>query len=123
MIKMEFTSADKKNLFEDVGKIEFKKGSVNKGYKYKAFIPVEIWNKWRPDDPAKRDRTVRFGKAGYMHYHDILGEWEEYDHNNEERRELYKKRHEPIMIKIDDEMYHSYLVPFTNEFFSYWLMW
>lgn len=120
---MEFTDKDRKELFEDLGYITFKKGSINKGYKYKAFIPKEIWNKWRHDDNASRDRTVRFGKAGYMQYKDLLGKWKDYDHKDEERRELYKKRHEPIMIELDGVKYHSYLVPFTNEFFSYWLMW
>ena len=122
---MEFTEKDKVELFNDMANINFKKGSIAKGFKYKAYIPKDIWNKWRPYDPLIKGefKTVRFGKAGYMHYKDIIGKWKDYDHKDEARRELYKKRHEPIMIEIDGNKYRSYLVPFTNEFFSYWLMW
>lgn len=102
--------------------IEYKKGSIAKGYKYKALIPKDLWNKYRPEKPIKKGdfKTVKFGKSGYMHYKDLIGLWSDYDHNNEKRRELYRKRHEPIKLK-DGRL--SYQVPFTNEFFSYYLMW
>jgi hypothetical protein len=36
---MEFTENDEKELFNDIIEIEFVKGSISKGYKYKAYIP------------------------------------------------------------------------------------
>ena len=124
-IKMEFTQDNKKELFNDLLTIVFRKGDLNTSYKYQALIPKDIWNKWRPDKPLKKGeyRTISFGRPGYQQYKDLIGDWTEYDHNDEHRRENYKKRHEPIMIGLNGKKYHSYLVPFTNEFFSYWLMW
>lgn len=118
-----------KVLIEDMKGIRYKKGSMAKGFKYKAYIPKDIWNKYRPDSPLKKGeyKTVKFGKAGYMHYKDLIGKWKDYDHKDEVRRELYRKRHEPILIGIEEDgeekKYPSYQVPFTNEFFSYHLMW
>lgn len=122
---MEFTEDQRDELFDDIAGIEFVKGSIKKGYKYKAYIPKEIWDKWRPDSPLKRKdyKTVNFGRAGYKQFHDKIGEWSDYDHNDTVRRDRYRKRHIPIRITIDDKKLISYLVPFTNEFFSYWLMW
>lgn len=114
-----------KEVFDDLTEIEFIPGDLTTNYKYKAFIPKDIWNKWRPDKPLKiKDfKTVKFGRPGYQQYKDIIGEWSDYDHLDKKRRSNYRARHEPIGITIDGVKYKSYLVPFTNEFFSYWLMW
>lgn len=112
-------------VFDDLADVEFFKGSLSKYYKYKAHIPRDIWNKWRPDSPLKRGeyKTIKFGRPGYMQYKDLIGEWSDYDHLDKKRRDLYRRRHEPIEITLNGKKYQSYLVPFTNEFFSYWLMW
>jgi len=122
---MEFTDSNRAELFNDIAEIRFEPGKKGKPYKYKAYVPKEIWNKWRPDYPLKNKefREKTFGMQGYAQYKDKLGHWSKNDHKDEERRERYKKRHEPIKKTIDGVEYHAYKVPFTDEFFSYYLLW
>ncbi len=105
--------------------VEFLPGNLNSTYKYKALVPKELWNKWRPDKKLvnKQFREVNFGRPGYQQFHDRIGEWSSYDHNDAKRRDNYRRRHEPIRIMINGQECRSYRVPFTNEFFSYYLMW
>ena len=122
---MEFNESNKKELFNELLNVEFIPGSLTGKYKYEARIPRDIWNKWRPDWPLKRNdyRVIKFGRPGYEQYEDLIGSWSEFDHKDKKRRKNYRARHEPIRIQIDGRELRSYLVPFTNEFFSYWLMW
>ena len=122
---MEFVDGNRKELFNDLLEIEFVPGKLDGKYKYKAFIPKDLWNKWRPDKPLKKKefKEVNFGRPGYQQYKDLIGDWKDFDHLDKKRRDNYRKRHQPIRILIDGKEYRSYLVPFTNEFFSYWLMW
>ena len=110
---------------DDMSQIEYLSGSLNKDYKYKALIPKDIWNKYRTDAllTHREFKTVKFGRPGYMQYKDRIGLWSDYDHKDKKRRELYKIRHEPILITLGNKKVPSYKVPFTNEFFSYYLMW
>lgn len=109
------------DLVDDMGKIEFYQGSIPKGYKYEAFVPQFVWNKWRPEDPIKTPyKRVVFGLPGYEQWRDLLNDWGSYNHHDEKRREEYKKRHE--QIKLGDGRY-SYRVPFTKGFFSYYILW
>lgn len=119
---MEFTDKDREELFNDISKIEFFPGTLNDNYKYEAYIPKDIWNKWRPDKILKLPdhKLVKFGRPGYQQYHDIIGDWSSYNHNNKKRRENYQARHSAITLKDGRK---SYLVPFTKEFFSYWFLW
>lgn len=121
---MEFKPSERSQLFIDVRKIKYEKGNLNTSYKYKAFIPKSIWNKWRVDKLVKGEyKVINFGRPGYQQYRDKLGQWSKYDHLDIKRRNNYRARHEPIQINIKNKKYYSYKVPFTNEFFSYWLMW
>ncbi len=51
---MEFVDGNRKELFNDLLEIEFVPGTLDGKYKYKAFIPKDLWNKWRPDKPLKK---------------------------------------------------------------------
>lgn len=108
-------------LIDDITKIEFVTGNLGTSYKYKALIPRDVWNKWRPEKELKKKefKEVNFGKPGYQQYKDLIGSWSDFDHLDKKRRANYRARHSAI--KYGDR--YSYLVPFTNEFFSYWLMW
>ena len=119
---MEF---NKEELFNELLNVEFIPGSLTSKYKYEARIPKDIWNKWRPDQPLKRNdyRVVKFGASGYEQYKDLIGVWSNFDHKDKKRRSNYRARHSKIMINIDGKDYESYLVPFTSEFFSYWFLW
>lgn len=129
MIQMEFNESNKEELFNEILKIEFIPGDLDGKYKYEARIPRDIWNKWRPDWPLKRNdyRVIKFGRPGYEQYRDLIGSWSEFDHKDKKRRANYRARHEPITLTRtwngETVTSKSYLVPFTNEFFSYWLMW
>lgn len=105
--------------------VEFIKGKPGKNYKYKALIPYKLWNRFRPEEkiPTGDIKIIPFGMPGYQQYKDRIGDWSFADHNDEKRRDLYKRRHEKIHITINGKKYISYLVPFTSEFFSYWLLW
>lgn len=121
---MQFTEGDKDELFRDLKRVTYIKGNLNKTYKYKAHIPRDIWNKWRIDKLTRNDyKVIQFGRPGYQQYKDKLGGWTRYDHLDKKRRQNYRARHEPIRITIKNKKYISYRVPFTNEFFSYYLMW
>lgn len=122
---MELSDRERNRLFAEMDDIEYVPGKLNSNFKYKALISRDLWNKWRPDKPLVQNefKVVNFGRPGYQQYKDLIGLWRKYDHNDEGRRQRYRARHEPIMIDINGKKYHSYLVPFTNEFFSYWLMW
>jgi hypothetical protein len=111
-----------KELFGDLHKINFKKGNKTKGYKYKATIPKDVWNKHR-DDKVVNDKVVKFGKPPYQQYYDVLEGWEKYNHQDEKRRELYKKRHSKIMMEYNGEQVPAYKVPFSAEFFSTNFLW
>jgi hypothetical protein len=118
---MEFSD----EMIEDLTKINFIPGNLNTSFKYKAFIPKDIWNKYRKDKPLinKKYKEVNFGKPGYYHYKDLIGNWKQWDHGDKKRKSNYRARHSKIMINIDGKDYESYLVPFTSEFFSYWFLW
>lgn len=126
---MEISLPFPQDLVVDLTKIEFIPGELTGNFKYEARIPRDIWNKWRPDQPLKRNdyRVVKFGAPGYEQYRDLIGSWSAFDHNDKKRRHNYRARHEPIKITrtLNGKTVtsRSYLVPFTNEFFSYWLMW
>jgi hypothetical protein len=122
---MEISLPFPQDLVIDLSQIEFIPGDLTDNYKYEARVPRDIWNKWRPDKPLVRNdyRVVKFGRPGYQHYFDAIGDWEEYNHYDKKRRDNYRARHEPITININGKDLRSYLVPFTNEFFSYWFMW
>lgn len=123
---MEFDNNTRKELFNDLTEVEFIPGNrTTDKYKYKALIPRHIWNKWRPDNPLKRNdyKIINFGRNHYQQYKDIIGYWSDMDHKDKKRRANFKARHEPIRININGKELRSYLVPFTNEFFSYWLLW
>lgn len=111
---------NKQSLMNDVNKIKFIKGT---SYKYQALIPKNIWNKWRPDKTKMEYKKVNFGKPGYQQYHDKIGKWSKYDHHDSKRRLNYQARHKAIMITINDKKHPSYKVPFTREFFAYWMLW
>lgn len=112
-----------KDLFDDFMEVSYKKG--DSVYKYKAFIPREIYNKWRPDSALKTKafKEVKFGAQGYTQFHDKIGSFSEFNNNDLARRENYKKRHQAIMTKVDGESIPSYLLPFSPEFFSYNILW
>ncbi len=120
-------------FLEDASKIRFEKGKPTDYFKYKAYIPRDIWNKYRPDKVVRKDfKEIKFGMMGYQQYHDLIGELSEYDHNDKNRRRLYKARHSKILkhfnrIKKDGtevkEEYYSYRVPFTDEFMSWYFLW
>ena len=42
-----------------------------------------------------RPRLIHFGDSRYGQYHDKLGHYSILDHDDQERRELYYKRHGP----------------------------
>lgn len=115
----------------DLDKIEFistkqdpiKPGGAGSRSKYRAIIPKEIWNKWRPDIVAKSDKIIKFGDPDFEHYKDRIGDWSELDHGNKIRREQYRKRHRGIMMKYLNEEVPAYKVPFSPSFFSYYLLW
>lgn len=107
---------------QDLGKLEFIKGGTDDKFKYKVTIPAKIWNKWRSDKIVDK-KTIKFGAQGYQQYYDKIGDWRELDHGDEDRCNRYKKRHEAIEIKINGKISKSYKVPFTSEFFSYYLLW
>ncbi len=124
---MEISLPFPKDLIIDLTQIEFIPGNLTDTFKYEARVPRDIWNKWRPDNPLVRNdyRVIKFGKPGYEQYFDAIGDWQVFNHYDKKRRANYRARHEPIMLKWNGETItsHSYLVPFTNEFFSYWFMW
>lgn len=47
------------------------------------------------DTENKRTKIISFGDSRYQHYKDTtgLGEYSNLDHNDEERRRLYRSRH------------------------------
>lgn len=57
--------------------------SLNPKKKYDAYI--------QDDDIIKK---ISFGDSRYEQFHDKIGKWSHLDHNNENRRRLYKLRHE-----------------------------
>lgn len=40
-------------------------------------------------------RLIHFGQKGYEQYHDKLGYYSKFDHNDTKRKALYYKRHGP----------------------------
>jgi hypothetical protein len=38
-------------------------------------------------------KKVSFGQKGYEHYHDVIGLYSKYDHNDKTRRKNYLARH------------------------------
>ena len=110
------------DVVDDIKQIDFQAGKPGEDYKYKAYIPKDIWNKWRPEKMLQRGdyKTITFGSQGYQHYKDRIKEWSNLDHKDKKRREKYRARHEKIKVK--DGRY-SYQVPFTSEFFSYYFLW
>lgn len=126
VIKLKSLMEFSEELIDDILKINFIPGNLSTTFKYKAYIPKEVWNKWRPDKPLvnKEYREINFGKPGYYHYKDLIGNWQQWDHKDKKRRQNYRARHSKIMIKMPNgNLEPSYLVPFTSEFFSYWLLW
>lgn len=60
--------------------------------KYYALIPTAVL---RPrKEGSVRTKKVYFGDIRYEHYKDKLGYYKDLDHNNNERRRLFKKRME-----------------------------
>lgn len=104
----------------DLEDVIFEKGTDK--YKYKAYIPKDTWNKYRTDKPLNRGKykIVTFGDPNYEQYKDVLGDWSHLDHKDKDRRQKYMDRHSKIKLK--DGRY-SYKVPYTKEFFSYYLLW
>lgn len=101
-------------------------------WKYKAYIPVEVYNKYRPDDirvvhsnPNHKNNTiiVPFGDSDYEQYYDRLGEYSEMNHFDEKRRLKYQKRHSKIMMNVDGKSKKAYKIPFTPAFFSWYILW
>lgn len=109
-------------VIKDLGELDFVKGGPSKKYKYKVEIPAEMWNKWR-DDKIKTKRTIKFGAQGYQQFFDRIGEWKNMDHHDEKRRDSYKKRHGVITTNVNGKDIKSYKLPFSAEFFSYYLLW
>ena len=96
--------------------IKFSKGTG--GHKYKAKIYDNATN--------KKIKTVQFGSTSYQHYKDRTGKgyWSHLDHNDEERRDAYRKRHEKIMVTLKNgQKVPAYKVPITPAWFSMWYLW
>lgn len=75
--------------------------SNRKNKKYMAYVD----GKW-----------VHFGDTRYEHYHDKLGEYKHLDHNDEKRRQAYRKRHGAIEGKPHEK-------PGTSAWFSWNVLW
>lgn len=84
-------------------KSDFKK-STSKGKKYM----IKVNNK-----------LVHFGALGYQQYHDKIGLYSSYDHNDVTRRNLYRARHK----KIYSNGKPSYLTRYTPAWFSWNYLW
>lgn len=96
--------------------IKFSKGTGD--HKYKA----KIYN-YATD---KKIKTVQFGNISYEHFKDSTGKglWSHLDHNDEERRKLYRERHGKIMSKLKNgQKVPSYQIPLTPAWFSWHFLW
>lgn len=81
------------------------------------------------DRPAKKymavfdnGKKIYFGSSQYAQYRDStpLKAYSHLDHNDSNRREKYRKRHEKIQLK--DGRY-AYQVKYTPAWFSYKFLW
>ena len=109
-----------KDLVADLANIKFEM-DTGSHKKYIATIPKNIWTKWRKD---KFRKTVKFGDNRYQQYKDRIGDWSFLDHRDKKRRDRYRARHSKIMKVLTEEYtLPSYEVPFTPEWFSWYLLW
>ena len=68
-----------------------------------------------------RGKLVNFGAKGMGHYKDsALGLYSYLDHNDPERRRLYRARHSKIMLKTGKP---AYLDPEQPAFYSWTFLW
>jgi len=92
-------------------KIKFIKALPETQKKYTAYIPKELWNKYRDDKINKPFKKVSFGNIHYEHYYDKVGKYSYLNHLDIERRKNYYKRH-----KIDYPI-------FSPDFFAKKILW
>jgi len=90
--------------------VKFVKGPSK--YKYTAIL--------------KDGRRVNFGHRDYQHYKDSVPKrlggklWSHNDHNDKERRQRYRRRHEAIKTKSGKP---AYKVKYSPSWFSYHFLW
>ena len=63
---------------------------------------------------------VPFGDRNYQHYHDKIGLYKHLDHNDNNRRELYRARHSKI---LDIRGREAYKVKYSPAYFSWEMLW
>ena len=68
-----------------------------------------------------KGKLINFGELGAQHYKDTaIGLYSHLDHNDPERRRLYRARHSKIMLKTGKP---AYLDPEQAAFYSYRFLW
>lgn len=77
--------------------------STKKFKKYDAIIYNKI---------TKKTRKVSFGDIRYQQYKDKIGLYKDKDHNDKERRRLYRKRH-----------YKTHFKKYSPSWFSWYFLW
>jgi hypothetical protein len=86
--------------------------------KYKAVIPVKLWNRFR-EDKTRSPRIVHFGDNRYQHFHDKIGKYKSLDHNDVTRRRRYRLRHAGIIAKGQ----RAIDIKYSPAWFSYYYLW
>jgi hypothetical protein len=78
--------------------------------KYKKYDVYILTNK------NKLKYLLSYGDNRYQHFYDYLKKWSHLNHNNEERRKNYRRRHSAMSGK---NIYN----PSKAAFWSYWFLW
>lgn len=87
--------------------------------KYSVYIPADLWNAAR-DDNRTTEKRIRFGDKRYSHYKDVVGFYNEQDHLDDKRRNLYRIRHSKIK-NAKGEI--AYKVKYSPAWFSWHYLW
>lgn len=95
---------------KDLNGVRFTRGPGR--YKYTAILP--------------NGKRVHFGHRDYQHYKDSVPKslggklWTKLDHNDNKRRENYRKRHGGVLTKDRSK---AYLRKYSPSWFSYYFLW